>query len=187
MKFLKGIFIGLSIPVLGGLLIASYIVGNYQHVFEDTADCAVVFGAAVWKGDVPSHALYDRTMTGISLFQDEKVNCLIFSGGASTYGAHEADVMKKLAQDADVPEDKIYLDYEGTNTLATIKNLPIEKSFVFVSNDFHLARIKMIAWKLGIEDFSLHTAQYYQGRYLKEPYFFFREFFAVIFYGFAPL
>lgn len=144
---------------------------------KDDEHCAVIFGAAVWKDDKPSHALYDRIAAGIDLYKDGEVNCFVFSGGASTYGAHEVDVMQKISLEAGVPDTVFYLDYEGNSTEETMRNLPpqVEK-FTFVSNDFHMKRIDILAKKLGVEDYELHAAKYNAGRYEKEEWFKFREF-----------
>ena len=140
-------------------------------------DCAVVFGAAVWQDDKPSHALYDRIKTGVDLYAEGTVNCLVLSGGPSTYGSHEVDVMKKIALEEKVSEDDLYLDYKGLSTESTIRNLPEGVDhFVFVSNDFHITRIGLIAAKLGVKSFETKAAVYNQGRYGREKWFKFREF-----------
>jgi vancomycin permeability regulator SanA len=57
-------------------------------------------------------------------------------------------------------------------------NLPEDvKSFVFISQDFHLSRILMMAKKrFGNEkDLYAHASFYEKGRLTKEPYFFLRE------------
>jgi vancomycin permeability regulator SanA len=162
---------------------ALFIFMNYDHEFIEKTDCAVVFGAAVWRDNIPSHALYDRTISGINLYENNQVDCLIFSGGPSKYGAHEADVMHQMATKLGIPDQDILLDHEGINTLKTLKNLPTDKNFVFVSNDFHLARIKLLAWKLEIQDSAFHAATYHYGRYAKELFFFGREMVGLWYYG----
>lgn len=188
-KYLLG---GLALILLSGMSSTIFVAWHYNETFQgkalevetDKKICAVVFGAAVWKGDRPSHALSDRLMTGISLYREQKVNCLILSGSTSDSGSrHEVEIMKELALSQQIPFDDLILDFEGKNTLATIRNLPKEVDlFVFVSNDFHLARISLFAWKQDIENYDLQEANYQKGRYLKEPYFFFREVVANIWY-----
>lgn len=186
-KFFKNLVLfGLITGILITIISSIYIRVNYNHNFAGNKDCAVVFGAAVWRDDIPSHALFDRTMSGINLYRDKHVKCLIFSGGKSKYGSHEVDVMKKTALKFSIPESDIFLDYEGNSTIETVRNMRqnfAEKSLVFVSNDFHLARIKLLANRLGINDFAIHSAKYNKGRYFKDYYFFFREIVGVAFYG----
>lgn len=186
-NFFKNLFLaGLIFASLIIIISSIYIIDNYNYEFSGKKDCAVVFGAAVWRDDIPSQALFDRTISGINLYKNKKVKCLIFSGGKSKYGAHEADVMKKIAQEENVNEKNIFMDYKGNNTLKTLQNIKKNfagKSFVFVSNDFHLGRIKLIAWKLGIKNYSLHAAIYNNGKYSKSPYFFWREVAGVLYYS----
>ena len=164
-----------------------FIFSHYHQNFTSTADCAVVFGAAVWRDNIPSHALYDRTMTGIELFKRQQVDCLIFSGGPSTYGDHEASVMRQLALKSGVPDEVIFLDKAGVNTWHTIHNLPDDKSYAMVSNDFHLARIRMLAWQRGLSNVDLQAAEYLHGRYGKEWFFFLREVGGLWWYGICGL
>ncbi len=177
------------LTLIAGIILLSgfyYVFSFIKSDLEKPVDgCGVVFGAAVWKGDVPSHALNDRIMTGVKLYKDKKINCLVFSGGDSTYGAHEADVMKKIALKKGVSETDITLDYNGKNTLQTLQALNKSKlNYVFISNDFHLARINLIAKKIGLKKFHLQRSKYLNGHYFKENYFFMREIGGVILLSF---
>lgn len=182
------IFVGV---LIGLIMILSYAIGQVfvkadSYFGQQIDGCAVVFGAAVWRNDQPSWALADRVQASIDLYQKGQVNCLVLSGGASTYGDHEVDVMRRLVREAGIPNTRLYLDYNGSNTLATITNLPRKESdFVFVSNDFHLARIGLIAQKKGVEGFALHAAPYQKGRYVKNDEYFLREIagYLLIFFG----
>ncbi len=173
---------GLGIPILSVFVITSFIGINYFDRVQKPADCAVIFGAAVWRDDVPSYPLYDRILGGIELYQQKKVNCLVLSGGPSIYGKHEVDVMKKLMREVHIPASKMILDYNGINTRATIKHLEKDKSYIFVSNDFHLARIKLFAWRYGLHKAQFYPVTYHYGRYIKEPYFIFREILGIAWY-----
>lgn len=168
-----------------GLLSSGHVLWHYFSNADTKRTCGVIFGAAVWRGDIPSHALADRTLSAAKLYADNRVSCLVLSGGASTYGSHEVDVMKKVLLDQDIPESILIYDYNGNNTIATLTNLRLrdsEESYVLVSNDFHLGRIKLIAHQIGLDHFDLHAATYHFGRYPKEPYYFFREVIANIYY-----
>ena len=162
----------------------SFIFYHYRDQARDPADCAVIFGAAVWKDDVPSHALYDRTMEAAKLYNNGMVSCIVMSGGASRYGAHEVSVMEKILIKNQVPKKALIKDLNGINTLATLKALDKSKSYILVSNDFHLARISVLAHRIGLKNFSTQKSFYWHGRYTKEPYFFLREVAGVIYYLF---
>jgi vancomycin permeability regulator SanA len=168
-----------------GILLASmtimfsstwWVYVNKNAIATERADCAVVFGAAVWKGGRPSHALADRTIAGIHLLEQNNVDCLIFSGADS-----EPEVMAKMAKKAGISKEKIKLDIKGINSLATLRNLNPDLSYILVSNDFHLGRIRMLAWKLNLNSI-IHAAPYQHGHYMKESYFVFREILGTIWY-----
>jgi vancomycin permeability regulator SanA len=171
--------------ILGVLLVSTTVLGsatwwvqiNRTAIAHERADCAVVFGAAVWKGGRPSHALEDRTISGIQLLENNNVDCLIFSGADA-----EPEVMGKIAKTAGIPDEKIELDTKGINTLATLRNLDPNRSYILVSNDFHLGRIRMLSWKLDLNSIT-HAAPYQHGRYMKESYFVLREILGTIWYA----
>jgi vancomycin permeability regulator SanA len=147
--------------------------------------CAVVFGAAVWKDDIPSQVLYDRTQGALELFLGGRANCLIFSGGASRYGAHEVDVMVKMAREKGIPERALFRDYEGTSTERTIQNLSnftFDKA-ILVSSDFHLARIKLLAVRAGLKNVSLHRAKTQYRNYEEKWFSIGREFIGLLWYS----
>lgn len=156
-----------------------------NHTFSEKAECGVIFGAGVWKNGKPSHALYDRIKTAVDLYKNKNIECIILSGADSLHG-HEVDVMKKVLIEKKIPEISLKYDYKGVNTLATIKNLPKNiQSFVMISNDFHLGRIRMIIWKENVENVSYQKAKYHFGRYRKESYFWAREMFGLGWYFLA--
>ena len=168
--------------LLGGVLVAAvisvgtfvYILSFYTATSSESHDCAVVFGAAVWPGGEPSHALSDRINTAIDAYENEQVSCLVFSGADSAYGKHEVDVMLDVAYERGVQLEDLELDYEGTNTQKTVENLSTDRSYLLVSNDFHLARINLFAQRAEL-DFALEHSRYEHGRYRKEAFFLFRE------------
>lgn len=159
-----------------------WVLHFYDSEAQTKRDCGVVFGAAVWRDDIPSHALLDRTLEAADLYTSGRINCIVLSGGASTYGAHEVDVMKKVLLENDISVSDLIYDKNGTNTRNTLRNLDPAKSYVLISNDFHLARINLLAKKYNLKHFDVQASTYRNGRYPKEPYFFFREVIANIYY-----
>lgn len=160
-----------------------YIFSFYTHVSTQQYDCAVVFGAAVWPGGNPSHALSDRTHAAIDAYDRNQVSCLIFSGADSAYGTHEVDVMLDIAYEREVELEDVELDYDGDNTKQTVSNLDPNRSYLLVSNDFHLARINLFAHQLGLHDYDVHRSVYRHGRYTREPFFVLREMVAFWYYA----
>ncbi len=180
----KWIKVSLLICILGTLLSAAHVAWFYNSEASTKKDCAVIFGAAVWDGNIASHALSDRTFSAADLYKKKLISCIVASGGPSRNAMHEVDMMKKLVTiDAELPESVLTLDYKGLDTLSTLRNLDTSRSYILVSNDFHLGRIKLLAGQTDLKDFDLHASTYLTSRYPKEPYFFFREIIANIFYG----
>lgn len=170
--------------MLAGLGTFAYIASFYGHKSVDARDCAVVFGAAVFPGGNPSPALADRTHTAIDAYESGQVACLVFSGADSAYGKHEVDVMLDIAYERGIDLEDVQLDYEGLNTQKTIHNLDISYSYLLVSNDFHLARIQLLARERDKLEFDVQASTYLSGRYSREPFFVLREIVAFWYYAF---
>lgn len=177
-SFKRVLLWAVTVVALAVVVSAVYVKSHYteQYTGEELKGCVVVFGAAVWRDDIPSQALDDRMQSGIELYK-RGINCLVLSGGESTYGAHEVDVMRRLAREAGVPNRHLVLDYHGDNTLATMLNLDPAVTHVLVSNDFHLARIGLMAQRLDFTNYYLHAANYQVGTYHKRTKYFWREVF----------
>ena len=169
----------------------AYDMFNTTHTAQNT--CVVVFGAAVWPGyfgPVASDALKDRTLTAASLYKQGVAHCIILSGADSIYGAHEVDIMTDILLENDIPEQVIELDRSGVNTRATIEHLDKNRSYILLSNDFHLARIALLAHRAGLDKngFTVYAATYQTaGRYGREWYFVLREAVAWWYYFFVTL
>ncbi|MCB9809789.1 YdcF family protein [Candidatus Peribacteria bacterium] len=169
---------------LGALVLLSWlwVYGNEHAAATEDADCAVVYGAAVWRDDTPSDALYDRVMAAVELYDAGRVHCLIMSGGPSTYGAHEVAVMTAIAVEEGVPLGAIEPDDHGVNTRATVRNITdASRRYIMVSNGFHLGRIRLLSVLSGLDslgdplDVQYHAAAYLHGRYPRDDYYHRRE------------
>jgi len=162
-----------------------FIFSFYNQRSLEPKDCAVVFGAAVWPGGSPSDALSDRTSAALDAYEEHQVGCLVFSGADSAYGKHEVEVMLDIAYKRGVDLADVELDYDGRNTKQTIQNLDSSRSYLFVSNDFHLARISLLARQAHLQNYAVYSSEYLLGRYSREPYFIFREMVALWYYAFS--
>ncbi len=183
-KYLK-IMLVLFLLLLAFLLFTIAYIVYFPNALSNKnlkKDCILVFGAAVKPDKSASSILKDRVQSALYLSEKEGVNCLVLSGAKSVYGVHEAEVMKGLLDKFGRKENlNIIIDTKGLNTCASIRNLDKEKSYIFVSSDFHLARINLLAKKLGFKDYALHASKDSE-RYIKKPYFLFREALAFWYY-----
>lgn len=120
-----------------------------------TAECAIVFGAAVHAVDDPGPGILRRVNAGVRLYDDQRVERLIFTGGKGTQTQQsEAEVMRDVARELDIPDAAMSLETRSTSTWENIEfSMPLLEacsSVVGVSDRYHLARIALIARRQGI-------------------------------------
>ena len=121
------------------------------------ADVIVVLGAAVRPGGTPSPALRRRVFHAIRLFQQGFSGNLLFTGGIGRYPPSEAEVMRRLALEHDIPEDRLILEETAVSTLDSafacariIRERGWSTAFV-VSDRYHLFRSVSLFKRLGIQ------------------------------------
>ena len=152
------IFFGLLL--LGGFiytLFALYIFSLRNLQAGETTDTAIVLGARSYIHGQYNPCLVSRVEAAISLLHDGKVRNLLFSGGTDKEdNKNEAEVMKKMAIERGIGEEKILLEKASTSTYenllyaqALVKehNIP---SITIVTESFHMARVRLVAKSLGI-------------------------------------
>ena len=120
-----------------------------------SADCAIVFGAAVYGANRPGPALVRRVGTATALYRKGKVRRLFFTGGRGGEGTgqSEAAVMRTQAVDEGVHPGDIVLEEQSRSTwenLLNTRNLTKDcQNVVGISDAYHLARIELIASQQG--------------------------------------
>lgn len=151
-----------SVTVVASMLLL--IGGSYLQVKQHfqgngtvPADCALVFGAAVY-GSVPSPAITRRVSTAAALYRDKKVKKLILSGGRGEGNRQsEATVMRREAIELGVSANDIAIEDQSHSTWENLlysKNLTSQcSSIVGISDGYHLARIELLAERQGWENF----------------------------------
>lgn len=169
--------VALGLALVPSLWIAAFGLIDYRR----PADAAVVLGAKAYRDLTPSLALYDRTRTGLELYEQGMVDELLFSGGAG-----EPETMWRMASEAGIPEESVILDAEGLNTRSTARNLARisrERGWtrvLAVSHYYHLPRLKMACRQEGIDVRTVPCRM--SRRLVREPYFLARE--TVAFYAY---
>ena len=121
------------------------------------ADAAIVLGAPVF-GEDPSPALKERIDHAISLYRNQRVFKIIFTGGKTTEGPYpaEAIVAREYALGRSIKECDILIETESWTTEGNFyyaKKIADEhglKSFVVVSLPFHMRRAMSIAQDHGL-------------------------------------
>ena len=81
------------------------------------ADVIVVLGARALSGGRPSQAMRRRVLHAVVLFEAGAADRLLMSGGRIGGLPAEAEIMRGLAIEAGVPEDRIHLETDSHSTL----------------------------------------------------------------------
>jgi len=156
-RLLAAVLIVILVTGLGLILTSEYVrtTGNAILDGKDRfteKPVAIVLGAAVWPGDVPSHMLEDRVRTAVRLLKEGRVSCLLMSGNREP-GYDEPAAMRTLAQKLGVPASDILEDGRGWTTRHTMQNAA--KNFssryaIIVTQSYHLPRAVFLARKAGL-------------------------------------
>ncbi len=123
---------------------------------ENDRPVALVLGAAVWPGGVPSPVLARRARAGAALWLTGRVRAVVGCGGVGVHGPSEAAVIAQLCAEAGVPEAALRLEDRSTNTrenLAFARPVLEELAashVLVVSDGWHLPRALLLARRQGI-------------------------------------
>lgn len=135
-------------------LIVTWFPGNALF----PADCGLVFGAAIVGTASPGPAIVRRVDGAAALWNEGKVRMLILSGGkGDDWRTSEAAVMRQQAIRLGVPGTSIVIEDGARSTkenLERSKQLLAEhcETVVAISDQYHLARIRLLAKKGGLPD-----------------------------------
>ncbi len=163
MKFLKNlirsiIWAGLLVTLFPVLVWLLFRVVYAERIFtvDDSPDgysVAIVFGAGLhWDGS-PTPVLRDRVKAAVALYDQGKVQKLLFSGDNRFVDYNEPGAMHEYALELGVPDEDIVLDYAGRRTYDTCyraKTIFKVDQAILVTQRFHLPRAIFLCDQLGI-------------------------------------
>lgn len=136
-----------------------YVMKEGQKPIADgTANYAIVLGAKVQANGQPSKSLKYRLDAAYDYAKKyPHVNLIVSGGKGDDEPESEAAVMRNYLIKRGIDDAKISVEDASTSTYENIKfssvKIPLnEKKITIISNDFHLARAKMIAENLGFND-----------------------------------
>lgn len=159
-SLLRQVWRGIKLCLLVLLVQATWctwLVYSYStRTASRRADAAVVLGAAAW-GKNPSPVFRERINHGITLYRNNRVGKLIFTGGTPKAGyMTEAEVARRYARGHGVPNKDILLETTSRDTQQNLENTKALmynnglESVVIISDPYHLARAAAVADYVGL-------------------------------------
>lgn len=136
-------------------IVTYFVLRQSQHDHTQTADAAIVLGAAVWVGN-PSPVLKARLDHALALYQQKTVATIIVTGGTGN-----GDTMSEAAASASyleargVPATALLLETNGRSTYQSLQGAAVIaqanniQSALLVSDPFHMLRSLKMAGDLG--------------------------------------
>jgi len=149
----------LFVVVAGALVGVLLVAAIYRQARTDQAgpaDAIVVLGTAQWNGQ-PGPVLRARLDHALNLYRQGLAPLIVVTGGSMPGDAYtEAEAAAGYLIEQGVPPGAILLENEGRDTwesLRGVARLVAEADLgrlLFVSDGFHLFRVKLMARDLGL-------------------------------------
>ncbi len=184
MKFFYRIFkiiVAVAVIILIADVMLVFGMAHYRPPIQK-ADAVIVLGAAI---NTP--ALYNRTVEGLGLYNAGNAGVMVLSGGKiAEADISEAQYMEKVIKKNSPRLPKYILEDQSHTTYENIKNsqakLDKSGSVIIVSDQFHLARSVLTAYRAGFKPvyWSAPKPDYYTNKELR--YYYIRELVAMISY-----
>lgn len=153
MKYVRAFLLILAVVFVLSLAGTSFYIAFYPAVYDLPAGkyTGVVFGAGITRSSEPSEALKYRLDKAVDLFRRKKIDRIYISGKIA-----ETFVMKNYLLKNRIPAAGIVVDFNGNNTYDTVANVKsyltnknIPEDVAFISQQYHIPRIMLIAKKIG--------------------------------------
>ncbi|MBQ3088976.1 MAG: YdcF family protein [Oscillospiraceae bacterium] len=145
------------------LILEGYILLSARDEIRGESDLVLILGCKIW-GEEPSPALRARLDRALAFLEAEREQgsypLIVVSGGkGSDEPISEARAMADYLAGQGIDPQRILLEEDSTstdtniaNTLALLEERGIEwEHMTIVSNGFHLARVRMIAGRYGLD------------------------------------
>ena len=179
------VVVGVSLGVVSFLVLLAGVQMSARIVPQSGHDAVIVLGAAL-VGDVIPQGFRNRLDTAIGYLSENDNAVVVVSGGQGrTETVTAAYAMKLYLMENGVSPERIIKEERATSTYENFlfsKELLGEHlerddfSVVFVTNDFHLLRARLLAWNVGISGEGLAAPS----QFFMLPNYYSREFLAMI-------
>lgn len=149
-----------ALGMLAMTALTRQVAASRTHGPDDVpeASVAIVLGAQVFPGGVPSGFLTARLEIAAALWRAGKVPVILVSGDDSAEHHHEATSMKAWLVARGIPEGAVVCDPEGHDTFATVaRAIGVYglSDAIVVSQSYHLPRALSAARALGLEAYGV--------------------------------
>lgn len=155
------VLILLLVIASGGLgmwmLTSKWLDEGLEPKADGTHEYAIVLGAKVKKGNIPSLALQYRLDAALTYAKEYPHVKLVLSGGRGPdEDIEEAIVMRDFLLENGIDENRLLIEDKATSTYENLlfsqDILPSDiNSITIITSDYHLQRAKILASKLGWE------------------------------------
>jgi vancomycin permeability regulator SanA len=151
--FLRNAFNSILILIVFFILIIIYIdnigyTSGRWAIQKNQKNIAVVLGAAVWSGNIPSPTLSSRVDKALDLLEEGFVGNIVLTGGKAPGELAESEVGLAYAKSKGVNPDLITIESATSSTNDQIRwikdNLSINNSYadiILISDAYHLPRV----------------------------------------------
>jgi vancomycin permeability regulator SanA len=155
MNFNSGVYIYLKSLAYSSIIIILILILSFIYTLtftdagniEEKNDLAVILGAAVWKGNVPSPILYGRIVKAAELYKDKKIKKILVTGGNAPGELTEAEVSYRNLIKLGVKREDIKIEMNTATTVDQVKYLKKyeylqgNEKIIIISDQFHLKRV----------------------------------------------
>ncbi|MBC7765740.1 MAG: YdcF family protein [Hyphomonadaceae bacterium] len=149
----------LGLMLCAFLLVEAFIIMGGIDENVQGANTMLIFGASLLNSDV-SPALRERLDKGLEILNANPAMVVVVSGGLTKPETiTEAEGMRQYLVAHGIDEKRIYKEQSATSTYENLVysktilkqlEIPVNAPIVMVSNDFHMARIKLLAGRVGL-------------------------------------
>lgn len=122
---------------------------------KSVSGTVIILGCQV-RGTVPSLQLYDRTVTAGNLMKESNCVAVLAGGQGFDEDISEAQCMHNVLTDMGISPYRLYLEDKSTSTdenlrfsKKVIEENGLDKNACIISSNYHIARAKMMAKKIG--------------------------------------
>lgn len=169
LRVLQGVVWGIGIAVTASIvfvgIVTLIVLRGFNGSGQLPADCAIVFGAAVYGTQYAGPGIVRRVGGAGEYYRQGLITGKIILSGGTGSGNRlsEAQVMKREALKQGIPSERIVTEDGSHSTLENLINSqPLAKdckNVVGISDKYHLARINLLARRLDWDNFSTVPVQ----------------------------